>query len=63
MPSAVFETAIPANKRLQLYALDQAATGIGQLHLYRVTQKKTGNFEKPNKNLINPRKKVFIDRN
>jgi hypothetical protein len=28
MPSAGFETAIPAKKRLQTYALDRAATGI-----------------------------------
>jgi hypothetical protein len=29
MPLAGFETAIPATKRLQTYALDRAATGIG----------------------------------
>jgi hypothetical protein len=29
MPSAEFEPAIPAIKRLQTYALDRTATGIG----------------------------------
>jgi hypothetical protein len=29
MPSARFETATPANKRLQTYCLDRTATGIG----------------------------------
>jgi hypothetical protein len=29
MQGAGFETAIPATKRLQTYALDRAATGIG----------------------------------
>jgi hypothetical protein len=29
VPSAVFEPAIPAIKRLQTYTLDRAATGIG----------------------------------
>jgi hypothetical protein len=29
MPSAGFETVIPATKRLQTYALDRAVTGIG----------------------------------
>jgi hypothetical protein len=29
MPSAGFETAIPAIERPQTYALDRAATGIG----------------------------------
>jgi hypothetical protein len=29
MPSAGIEPAIPANKLLQTYALDRAATGIG----------------------------------
>ena len=31
MPSAVFESAIPAIKRLQACALDRTATGIGTL--------------------------------
>jgi hypothetical protein len=31
MPSTVFEPAIPETKRLQTYALDRAATGIGLL--------------------------------
>jgi hypothetical protein len=29
MPSVGFEPAIPATKRPQIYALDRAATGIG----------------------------------
>ena len=29
MPSTGFETAVPASERLQTYALDRAATGIG----------------------------------
>jgi hypothetical protein len=29
MPLAVFEPAIPVTKRLQAYALDRTATGIG----------------------------------
>jgi hypothetical protein len=31
MPRAGFETAIPATKRPQTYALDRAATGIGRI--------------------------------
>jgi hypothetical protein len=31
MPSGGFEPAIPATKRLQTYALDRAATGIGYI--------------------------------
>jgi hypothetical protein len=34
MRSAGFERAIPAIKRLQTYALDRAATGIGQTRSY-----------------------------
>jgi hypothetical protein len=34
MPSAGYETAIPAIKRLQNYASDRTATGIDQLMLY-----------------------------
>jgi hypothetical protein len=34
MTSAGFETAIPATKRPQTYALDRAATGIGQKYTY-----------------------------
>jgi hypothetical protein len=34
MPSAGFEPAIPASKRPQNYALDRAATGIGENQLY-----------------------------
>jgi hypothetical protein len=30
MPSVGFETAVPASYRLEIYALDGAATGIGQ---------------------------------
>jgi hypothetical protein len=33
MPSAGFESGIPATKRPQTYALDRAATGIGMLVL------------------------------
>jgi len=34
MPSAGYETAIPAIKRLQNYAIDHTATGIDQIMLY-----------------------------
>jgi hypothetical protein len=34
MPSAGFEPATPATKRLQTYALDHAATGIGYYWYY-----------------------------
>jgi hypothetical protein len=34
MPSAEFEPAIPATKRPQTYALDRAATGIGENPIY-----------------------------
>ena len=34
MPSAGFEPAIPAGKRLQTLALDRSATGIGSLSQY-----------------------------
>jgi hypothetical protein len=34
MPSAGFEPAIPATKRLQTYVLDRAATGIGNFTLH-----------------------------
>jgi hypothetical protein len=37
MPSAGFEPAIPAIKRPQTYALDRAATGIGQCMAYLMT--------------------------
>jgi hypothetical protein len=36
MPRAVFEPAIPATKRLQTYALDRAATGIGFIAQWQV---------------------------
>ena len=31
MPPAVFEPTVPADERLQTYALDRKVTGIGQL--------------------------------
>jgi hypothetical protein len=39
MPSARFETAIPANKRPQTYALDRVATGISTKVLYKYINK------------------------
>jgi hypothetical protein len=33
MPQAGFESAIPATKRPQTYALDRAATGIGCINI------------------------------
>jgi hypothetical protein len=33
MPRAVFEPATPATERPQTYALDRAATGIGEFYL------------------------------
>jgi hypothetical protein len=34
MPPAGFEPAIPASERSQTYALDPAATGIGEKEIY-----------------------------
>jgi hypothetical protein len=34
MPSEGFEPAITATKQLQTYALDRAATGIGNINIY-----------------------------
>jgi hypothetical protein len=36
MPPAKFEPAIPANERLQTYALDRAATEIGYSNIVRI---------------------------
>jgi hypothetical protein len=36
MPSEGFEPAITAIKQLQTYALDCAATGIGNINIYKI---------------------------
>jgi hypothetical protein len=50
MPSAGFETAIPAIKRLQTYALDRTATRIGIL-MYTNQKQKTIKCNNNNNNI------------